>query len=63
MFDGGSSRLAHYAGRFNAVQINASFYEPHRPTTYARWAASVPMGFRFSVKLPRATNRNAASCW
>jgi uncharacterized protein YecE (DUF72 family) len=35
------------------VEINSSFYRPHRPATYERWAASVPSGFRFSAKLPR----------
>ncbi|GAC1422866.1 MAG: DUF72 domain-containing protein [Burkholderiaceae bacterium] len=38
----------------SAVEINSSFYRPHRPATYARWAQSVPDGFRFSVKLPRS---------
>jgi uncharacterized protein YecE (DUF72 family) len=36
------------------VEINSSFYRPHKPETYARWAASVPDGFRFAVKLPKA---------
>ena len=58
-FDGGSSHLARYTGRFNAVEINSSFYKPHRAATYARWAESVPGGFRFSVKLPRAITHNA----
>ena len=52
-FGAGVSGLARYATRFNAVEINSSFYRPHRPSTYARWAASVPDGFRFAVKLPR----------
>lgn len=47
------SQLQRYADRFDAVEINSSFYRPHRPATYARWAQSVPDGFRFSVKLPR----------
>lgn len=42
-----------YAAVFNAVEINSSFYRPHQPQTYVRWAQSVPAGFRFSVKLPR----------
>jgi len=45
--------LARYAAVFNAVEINSSFYRPHRAETYARWADSVPAGFRFAVKLPR----------
>ena len=47
------SHLQRYAAVFDAVEINSSFYRPHRHETYARWAADVPTGFRFSVKLPR----------
>ncbi len=47
------SHLERYAGRFPAVEINSSFYRPHRPATYTRWAASAPLGFRFAVKVPR----------
>jgi uncharacterized protein YecE (DUF72 family) len=47
------SILEQYALRFNAVEINSSFYRPHRRSTYERWRASVPESFLFSVKLPR----------
>jgi uncharacterized protein YecE (DUF72 family) len=47
------SHLERYAAIFDAVEINSSFYRPHKPETYARWAASVPLDFRFAVKLPR----------
>jgi uncharacterized protein YecE (DUF72 family) len=47
------SQLQRYAARFNAVEINSSFYRPHRKTTYERWAATVGDDFRFSVKLPK----------
>lgn len=47
------THLQRYAQRFNAVEINSSFYRPHQPATYERWAAAVPAGFRFSVKLPK----------
>jgi uncharacterized protein YecE (DUF72 family) len=36
-----------------AVEINSTFYRPHRAVTFARWAASVPRAFRFSIKIPR----------
>jgi uncharacterized protein YecE (DUF72 family) len=49
----GASILERYARRFPAVEINSSFYRPHRPTTYARWGACVPPEFRFSVKIPK----------
>jgi len=47
------SQLQRYAGRFAAVEINSSFYRPHRPATYAKWAESVPAAFRFCVKVPK----------
>jgi uncharacterized protein YecE (DUF72 family) len=48
------SHLERYARVFDAVEINSSFYRPHRPQTYARWAESVPADFRFAVKMPKA---------
>jgi uncharacterized protein YecE (DUF72 family) len=47
------THLGRYAAILSAVEINSSFYRPHRPATYARWAASVPPDFRFAVKIPR----------
>lgn len=52
-FPGAGSHLERYAQRLPAVEINSSFYRPHRLATYERWARSVPEGFRFAVKLPR----------
>ena len=48
------SHLERYAARFPAVEINSSFYRPHQPATYARWADTVPSDFRFSAKIHRA---------
>jgi uncharacterized protein YecE (DUF72 family) len=48
-----SSQLHRYATYFDCVEINSSFHKPHRLTTYARWADSVPPDFRFSAKLPK----------
>lgn len=53
LFPASGTILERYAAVFSAVEINSSFYRPHRPTTYARWARSAPEGFRFSVKTPR----------
>jgi uncharacterized protein YecE (DUF72 family) len=47
------SHLQQYAAYFDCVEINSSFYKPHRLATYARWADSVPPDFRFSVKVPK----------
>ncbi len=49
----GGTHLERYSRTFNAVEINSCFYRSHKPKTYARWASSVPEGFRFSVKLPK----------
>jgi len=47
------THLQRYARAFSCVEINSSFYRRHASTTYARWAASTPSGFRFAVKVPR----------
>lgn len=56
---GAGTHLQRYAQRLNATEINTSFYRPHRAATYARWAESVPDGFRFAVKLPKAITHQA----
>jgi uncharacterized protein YecE (DUF72 family) len=53
-FPTAGSHLERYGAIMNAVEINSSFYRPHRTTTYERWAASVPESFRFAVKVPKA---------
>jgi uncharacterized protein YecE (DUF72 family) len=58
-FPDAGSHLERYAAVFPVVEINSSFYKPHRPQTYARWAASVPAHFRFSVKVPKAVTHEA----
>ncbi|MBL6082032.1 DUF72 domain-containing protein [Belnapia sp. T18] len=47
------SHLQRYSQRLPAVEINSSFYRPHRASTYKRWAASVPPDFRFAVKISK----------
>ena len=58
-FPAEGTHLERYAARLPAVEINSSFYRPHRPSTYARWAASVPPDFRFAVKVPKAITHAA----
>ena len=48
------THLQRYATTLPAVEINSSFYRPHQPQTYQRWAESVPANFRFAVKMPRS---------
>jgi uncharacterized protein YecE (DUF72 family) len=58
-FPAEGSHLERYSAVFRAVEINSSFYRPHQPKTYQRWADSVPDDFRFSVKLPRSMTHDA----
>jgi uncharacterized protein YecE (DUF72 family) len=47
------SHLERYAQCLTAVEINSSFYRPHRRLTYERWAALATTGFAFAVKAPK----------
>jgi uncharacterized protein YecE (DUF72 family) len=42
--------LAHYAKRFAAVEVNATFYRSIRAETLTRWRDETPVAFRFAVK-------------
>jgi uncharacterized protein YecE (DUF72 family) len=46
--------LAYYSERLATVEVNSTFYRLPPPGTFERWAATVPEGFRFAVKMPRA---------
>jgi uncharacterized protein YecE (DUF72 family) len=53
-------RLAWYARRFDAVELNSSFYAVPDPGTVARWAQVTPPDFTFDVKLHRLLSRHSA---
>jgi uncharacterized protein YecE (DUF72 family) len=59
VFPGEGSHLARYARVINAVEINSSFYRPHRASTYAKWARETPDNFSFAVKMPRAITHDS----
>jgi uncharacterized protein YecE (DUF72 family) len=50
---GEGSHLMRYARAMSAVEINTSFYKPHRRQTYEKWSQATPAAFRFSVKVPQ----------
>jgi len=54
LFPAQGSHLERCAQTLNCVEINSSFYRPHRRKTWERWAASTPADFRFSVKIPKS---------
>lgn len=58
-FPSDGTHLQRYARIFSCTEINSSFYRPHTKETWERWASSVPEGFQFSVKAPRAISHDA----
>jgi uncharacterized protein YecE (DUF72 family) len=53
-------RLPFYAERFDAVEVNSTFYAIPAVSTVERWAEATPDGFAFDVKLHRLLSRHAA---
>ena len=53
-------RLPFYAERFEAVELNSSFYAIPATSTVEGWVQATPDGFRFDVKLHRLLSRHAA---
>ena len=53
-------RLPWYAQRFEAVELNASFYAVPERDTVKRWVDVTPDGFTFDVKLHRLLSRHSA---
>jgi uncharacterized protein YecE (DUF72 family) len=63
-FPAEGSQLQRHSQRLSAVEINTSFYRPHKPATWQRWAEEVPEDFRFSVKTPQVIthDKRLAGC-
>jgi len=55
-----AQRLPWYAERFEAVELNASFYAVPDRSTVQRWVDVTPDGFVFDVKLHRLLSRHSA---
>ena len=54
-------RLGWYAQRFEAVEVNTTFYAVPSRATVARWVQATPEGFTFDIKLHRLLSRHAAT--
>lgn len=50
--------LEYLTGRFNTVEVNASFYRLQKASTYRNWRAISPPGFVFAVKGSRFITHN-----
>jgi len=46
--------LEHYAGEFDTVELNATFYRLPAESTFSGWRERTPDGFRFALKISRA---------
>jgi uncharacterized protein YecE (DUF72 family) len=53
-------RLPFYAERFDAVELNSSFYAIPATSTVEGWVSATPAGFCFDVKLHRVLSHHAA---
>src|SRR5688572_14121276 len=54
-------RLPWYAERFEAVEVNSTFYAVPGMTQVRRWAELTPPDFTFDVKLHRLLSRHSAA--
>ncbi|WP_367915103.1 DUF72 domain-containing protein [Leadbetterella sp. DM7] len=50
---GVKDELIYYSGQFNAIELNATFYNSPTPQQVETWKAKTPPGFRFFPKLPQ----------
>lgn len=48
---GVKDELAYYAGQFNSIELNATFYNMPTPEQVTKWKEKTPEGFRFFPKL------------
>ncbi|HMN31414.1 MAG TPA: DUF72 domain-containing protein, partial [Caldilineaceae bacterium] len=53
-----AEQLGYYAQQFNSVEVNTSFYGLPKPSTLVSWVESVPPGFSFCLKFPRAISHD-----
>jgi len=50
---GVKDELIYYSGQFNAIELNATFYNSPTQQQVETWKAKTPPGFRFFPKLPQ----------
>jgi uncharacterized protein YecE (DUF72 family) len=55
-----AERLPYYAERFEAVEVNSTWYGVPSAATIRGWAQATPDGFTFDLKLHQALSRHSA---
>ena len=48
-----AKQLDFAARKLTAIEINATYYKLQKPELFARWAKTVPEGFKFAIKASR----------
>jgi len=56
-----NERLAWYAGHFEMVEVNSTFYSVPDPRMVERWCRCTPDGFVFDVKLHQLLSRHSTA--
>ncbi len=51
---GVKDELSYYSTQFNCIELNATFYRLFPATTFEKWHATVPEGFKFFPKLEQS---------
>jgi uncharacterized protein YecE (DUF72 family) len=51
--------LPFYAGVFDTVELDTTFYHPPRPSVVRSWARHTPARFRFAAKVPQRITHEA----
>ena len=48
-----AKQLEYAASKLSAIEVNATYYKLQRPDLFAKWAKTVPDGFKFAIKASR----------
>ncbi len=55
-----ADELAYAASKLTSIEINATHYRLQSPSSFRKWAAATPKGFKFSLKAPRIVTNSKA---
>ena len=48
-----TKQLEYAASKLSVIEVNATYYKLQRPDLFAKWAKTVPDGFKFAIKASR----------
>ena len=56
-------RLAYYATKFKAIEMNTTYHATPKREYVRRWAAATPADFRFSLKCLKSVTHESPKTW